>query len=252
MVEADTDDGRDAHPDDGADQDGSCATVGGRCGCLTDEKERGLDAFPDDGDKGQRCERVGGAVVERAVDRRVELAANASRLATHPEQHPRDDTGREDQGRRLEQLLVRFREAADRHEERDPEDGAGGDRETRSEEDPRKQALVAGLGQVRADDRDDEGRFDPFAKASHQTAGKRSEIHGGRWSPLSQGDMIAECKVACHREFTHAAGFGQTPRRTDEDARSRDEAPAGRSDAGRRLEACPAHLSGADTGRLGR
>ena len=145
----------------------SCATVGGRCGCLTDEEERGLDAFPDDRDESQRCERVGGAVIECAVDRRVELAADASRLAAHPEQHPRHDAGGEDQGRRLEQLLVRFREAPDRHEQRDPEDGASGDREARPEEDPRKQPLVAGLGQICADDRDDEGRFDPFAKASH-------------------------------------------------------------------------------------
>ena len=155
----------------------SCATVRGRCGCLTDKEERGLDAFPDDRDKGERCERVGRA----SSSARSTAAWNSPRTlpawrriqnsihVTTPAARP---------GRRLEQLLVRFREAADRHEKRDSEDGAGGDRETRSEEESRKQALVAGLGEVRADDRDDEGRFDPFAKASHQTAGKRSEIMG--------------------------------------------------------------------------
>ena len=43
-----------------------------------------------------------------------------------------------------------------------------------------KYALVAGLGQVGADDGEDERRLDAFAKAGQQAAGERAEVHRGR------------------------------------------------------------------------
>ena len=91
------------------------ATVGRRGGRLAGQEERGLDALADDRDEREDGQRGRGAVVERAVDRRVELAADAappggaSRTASRSR-----PTAATIMVSRFEELLVRLLEAADR------------------------------------------------------------------------------------------------------------------------------------------
>jgi hypothetical protein len=110
----------------------------------------------------------------------VELAADARRLPAHPEQHPGHDRRREDHGQPFEELLVWLVEAADRREQDDPDDRRQPECQPGSDEHVREVALVAGLGQVGADDGEDERRLDAFAKAGQQAAGERAEVHRGR------------------------------------------------------------------------
>ena len=179
MVEADAQEHRDGDADDGADEDPDRATVGRGGRRLAGQEERGLDALTDDREEGEQAEGRGGSVVDRPIDRGVELTADAARLAPHPEQHPGHDRGGGDHGQPFEELLVWLLEAADGLEQDDAEEGAQPERNAGAEEDPREVAGVAGLGQVGADDRDDQGRFDAFPETGQESAGECAYVQHG-------------------------------------------------------------------------
>ncbi len=143
------------------------------------QEERGLDALADDRDERQDGQGRGGPVVDGPVDRRVELTADAARLAAHPEQHPGHDRGGDDHRQRFEDLLVWLLEAADGLEQDDPEESAQPERETGTDEDSREVASVAGLGQVGADDGDDQGGFDAFPETGQESAGECAYVQHG-------------------------------------------------------------------------
>ena len=207
-----------AMPIDGADEDPDRAAVGGGRR-LADQEERGLDALADDRDERQDGQGRGGPVVDRPIDRRVELAPDAARLAAHPEQHPGHDRGGDDHRQAFEQLLVWLLEAADRLEQDDAEEGAQPEREPGAEEDPREVARVAGLGQIGTDDRDDQRGLDAFAETGQQSAGECADVHHGLPSGMievddgQQGRMTSSFKVTCHGEILSEPGEnGQAPR----------------------------------------
>ena len=142
--------------------------------------------------KARQRERDRRPVVERTVHRGLELALDAPRLTAHPEQHPGHDTGREDQRRRLEQLLVGLLEAADRDVDPDAEDGRERDGDAGPEEDLRDVARVAGPREIGADDGHDERRLDPLAKAGQQAAGERTDVHQSAGWAMAKASVTGE------------------------------------------------------------
>ena len=79
VVEPDADQRGDGQPDDRAERGPHPAPPSARRGgCLAGQEQRGLDALADDGDEREDGEGGHRAVVERAIDGRVELAADAA------------------------------------------------------------------------------------------------------------------------------------------------------------------------------
>ena len=99
--------------------------------------------------------------------------------------------------------------------QREPEDGAQDDRQPGAEEDLGEVSRVAGLGQIGADDGDDERRLDALAKAGQQAAGERADIHpvaGSRRS--ARPHDLAYSRSLVTRTLASLARIGQAwPRR---------------------------------------
>ena len=77
-------------------------------------------------------------------------------------------------------------------EQDDAEQGAQPEREAGAEEDPREVAGVAGLGQVGADDGDDQGGFDAFAQAREQSGGMRRRPKRAPFRSSSRSTMVSK------------------------------------------------------------
>ena len=100
----------------------------------------------------------------------MQLALQVSRLAEHPEDHPGQETGRDEHRHAFEELLGGALELRVQDVEDAEEGDAHRGRRADPEPDPAVRASSADLGEVGEDDPGNKGHLDAFAKRDDQGA----------------------------------------------------------------------------------
>ncbi len=165
------------HAEDAADELGSTRLLSDR---GRDQEQRRFDAFTDDRHEGDHGESGGAPGRQCRVDLGLKPPAQGSSLAAHPEDHPGQQAGGDHGDDPLHDLFGSALEGTDGVPEHDADHG--GDDYGRRGPQPHPPALTTPIQsiEVRQQDGDDEGRFDPFTQHDHERCHRTPRTDGGR------------------------------------------------------------------------